>query len=136
MTTTIDPLTLFGVNDRDTIRLATEVARRFTEPGLIDESTGDREFDVELLVEKVGTRPTALVGHVHWFRPNRMDIAGSGELWFGVAARIVWITTSTAEGAHTRRFVGRGGTDTLAADQAADETAEAVIRFATGRALR
>lgn len=131
MTVTIDPLTLFGANDRDTIRLATEVARRFTEPGLIDEDTAGVDFDVDLLVETVGTRPTALVGHVSW---DRGDGVG-GELWFGVAARIVWITPSTAEGAFTFRYVGRGASMALAADDAADETAEAVIRFATGRAL-
>lgn len=133
MTTTVNPLTLFGVNDRDTITLATEVARRFAEPGLIDDDTSGIDFDVELLVEKVGTRPAALVGHVHWHRTDNVD--RGGELWFASSANIIWITPSTVEGAFTRRYTGRGASMALAAEQAADETAEAIVRFATGRAL-
>lgn len=133
MTTTVNPLTLFGANDRDTITLATEVARRFAEPGLIDEDPNGIDFGVELLVQKVGTRPPALVGHVHWIHDDNPD--RGGELWFASSANIIWITPSTAEGAFTRRYTGRGASMAIAADQAADETAEAVIRFATGRAL-
>lgn len=133
MTTTVNPLTLFGVNDRDTITLATEVARRFAEPGLIDEDVTGVELEVELYVDKVGTRPKGLVAHAHWIHTD--DVDRGGELWFASSANIIWITASTDEGAFTRRLVGRGASMALAADQAADEAAEAIVRFAKGGVL-
>lgn len=131
MTVTTDPLTLFGVNDRDTIELAAAVADRFADPGTIGVYVPGVDLGVELLVDKVGDRRHGLVGHAYWDRGDGV----TGELWFGVAARIVWVTPSTAEGAFTRRFTGRGASAAIAADDAADELAETIARFAKGGAL-
>lgn len=133
MTVTVNPLTMFGVNDRHTIELAAAAAERLADPGTIGVSTTDIDFDVELLVAAVGDRRPDLVGHVHWTRTDNPD--HGGELWFASSANIVWVTTSDAPGAHVRRFTGRGSSMALAADDAADELAETIARFAKGGAL-